>query len=149
MYYLYQIIIVSSILLFITVKRSFDIIRLYKYGLSKKGEDSSCQYFYYIKALSQNSLCPEFEIAGKPASVFYPLGIYWLSINIAKRLTGKKRLTITYESLDNPKSLVNTSLKVLIFLNVLLFPLLALLNLALIYILLKNYSSLAFVSILL
>lgn len=128
-------------------RRLSSINKLFKYGLSSKGEDTSCQLFYFIKTLSQDSLCPSTKLDGNNAALFYPLGLYWLSINLAKRFCGQKPIHLTYEALASDKSYVNSALKICVYFNCLVFPFLFQLNIICIAFLIGTANTFSVISV--
>ena len=131
------------ILLLCIIGRYFEYRQLIRYGLdnNSSGTDVSTQFFYFIKALTQQSLCPsEFNNKFKDASLYYPLGIYWISINIALVLSKSNRKLITLADLKDKNNYASLALRICIAINLLIIPALLEVCLAVLpYMLIDNY----------
>jgi hypothetical protein len=120
--------VVSTIFLFIcTYFRFIDYKNLVINGLNDKfsGTDSSTQFYFFLKTLTQQSLCPrEFPDKNLQGSLYYPLGIYWISTNLALFFKKGERKLLDMQSLNNKDGYHSLALNICIGLNVLIIPLL-------------------------
>lgn len=137
------IILPISALLACTYIRYRSYKKLLQHGLDdiSSGTDTSTQFFYFIKTLTQQSLCPaEYNNQHKGACLYYPLGIYWLSINLALRLKKATRKLITLDDLKDESSYPSLALKICLAINILIIPLLISISIvSLPYLLINNY----------
>ena len=82
-------IFIAVIFFFSIAIRIFSLKKILEHGKMPScyaGTDISTQFFYFIKTLTQNSLCPsEYSNRYPKAALYYPLGIYWIAINIAAK----------------------------------------------------------------
>ena len=115
----------TFILALYTYFRFVDYRKLIIHGLPEKysGTDSSTQYYFFLKTLTQQTLCPsEFSDNKREGSLYYPLGIYWISTNIALMLKKEIRKPLDKHSLNDKDGYYSFALHICIALNVLILP---------------------------
>ena len=118
-------------------------------GESNFGTDIAAQFFFFLKSLTQKSLCPIVFSKNHPkGALYYPLGIYWIATNISLYLKKQNRDNITYANLQDPNHYSSLALKVVLALNVLIFPIIAIAVAGILpFIIVKNSTYAVFLSI--
>ena len=128
--YKYLIVYYSSLLVFafIFYNRFICLKDILSNGRGKAhiGTDVSAQFFFFLKSLTQKSLCPNvFQKTHPKGSLYYPLGIYWVATNLSLFFKKNNRSPITYSDLKDPNHYSSLALKFVIALNVLILPIIS------------------------